>query len=578
MKRKFITILSVAVFSICIVGMAIFGISIANSIASNARNFTDLNERQVVPYATNWTDPGIRATNWVTGRGTYDDPFIILTPAHMGLMGYTVDSNLQFGWGVFARNAYYVIAADIDLSGRNWPLPAGEFRGNITAINGSAINNLHQVTDGDGGLFAATGAGVEFRDLTFNNATIIATRNDQVDAGLLAASHNAGTLTIDNIVITNSEIYRHIPPPPDSRSSNIGGLIGQIASTSAAVEITNVTVDMTLDVRAMFNSNVTGGLIGRVANHNNSFLIYNATVDVDIYIGGNVRGGLIGSLVSTGTSSSNTIQDSYFNGTITVFNINNSANMARMGGFVGLFDGNGNNAYLHIDNSEMAGYVNAGVGGALEVGGFVGSMDGPGQNRKLVVTNSNIIGIVRGGAGASGVGGVLGHVRAGGNIGINIEIENVDMTGSVIRAAGAIPATGTGGLIGTIIRNNTNLTIRNILIDGVVSAGAGSTGGLVGLLSPAQNNAISGNIIIEDIEISSDTEILVNSIHGLTDGAAGYPVGGFIGLVRGDNIDMVVNRIDMQATISGRNAQNNLFGAIRGGGLFGAIRASNSDF
>jgi len=146
----------------------------------------------------------------------------------MGLMGHQVDNNLTITGtgilvGILARRAHFRIAADINMTAHYWPVVSGPFVEMLTSDSGHTINYFRQLTNRDGGLFGETGAGVVFRGLTFDNASIIATRGNMVNAGILTSGHSVGSITVEDVSVYNSEIRRRIASVPESRISNIGG-------------------------------------------------------------------------------------------------------------------------------------------------------------------------------------------------------------------------------------------------------------------------------------------------------------------------------------------------------------------
>jgi len=530
---------------------------------------------------TYWDEVGIKAdTPWV-GTGALDDPFIIDSEARMGLMAHDIQEG-ETSCGINAREAHFRIVADLDMAAYYWPIVGGAtilFTGKLSSESGYIISNLRQVADNNrGGLISQTGAGVRFYGLTLHNASIVATRNDIIQVGLLVGIHNSGLIEIENVTVSNSKISRDISGAvPNGTASSIGGLVG-LSGVGTSISIKDVSIGdannagIEIDLSALpQGTNMVGGLIGRFQNNNSELEICGAIVNTDIIMGGIVGGGLVGEITATGTSAENTISNSVFYGSIMP-----SVAGVRIGGFVGALEGAGNNAFIDIVDSRMAGVISAAnLGGWVEIGGFAGAIRGTGQNREFIARGIDRRTVMQGeiiaGGAASGVGGVLGRFGSHGAneaSGASIMIESVDFTGTINRSGEGILPRGTGGVIGTIDRDNSNLIMRDIVVEGIVSSGGGATGGLVGYFGASQNNVQSGYVIIEDIEIINDAEILVTS--GLAPGAANRPpIGGLMGVVESNGIDMTVNRVSVssQALISG----------VRAGGLFGAIAASNSN-
>lgn len=254
-----------------------------------------------IPHAE-WIEIGADASP--SGSGTEADPYLISTAAELGWVARYERDNT-------AAVRYYMLTADIDLSGAWWtPIGGikrdkpfyGVFDGNqktISNLTGEwvSLNELHSY-----GLFGAVGGQTngkaEVKNLIIDHAQFKhvdanTTLRTEVEMGVLAGCVGRYA-TIKNIVIKNSSITGTTSFNVNGQQLYFGGAIGRLSQNSnteldSHFNIYNLFVDVD------FNLNSTNGTSG--------FFYYNV-------------GGAIGQIRATYDAAYRLPQSIYYTGSI----------------------------------------------------------------------------------------------------------------------------------------------------------------------------------------------------------------------------------------------------------------------
>ena len=199
------------------------------------------------------------------GNGTETEPYVISDASDW----VTVLSNARPHY--YLNNKFIKLDADIDLSGMTWDsktLQNSTFDG-----QGHCIKNAGQPLFDD-----LNGATV--KNLAIVGADI--TGGSLQNVGILANSTSSGTVTIQNCYVSGKVTGRY---------SGVGGLIGQIGTTTA---ITNCAADVTVKNTQTGGSRFgAGGLAGYVTNSNLLTISYCYATGTAI-TGARGAGGLVG--------------------------------------------------------------------------------------------------------------------------------------------------------------------------------------------------------------------------------------------------------------------------------------------
>ena len=205
------------------------------------------------------------APSALDGEGTEAEPYVISNASDW----VTVLSNARPHY--YLNNKFIKLDADIDLSGMTWDsktLQNSTFDG-----QGHCIKNAGQPLFDD-----LNGATV--KNLAIVGADI--TGGSLQNVGILANSTSSGTVTIQNCYVSGKVTGRY---------SGVGGLIGQIGTTTA---ITNCAADVTVKNTQTGGSKFgAGGLAGYVSNSNLLTISYCYATGTAI-TGARGAGGLVG--------------------------------------------------------------------------------------------------------------------------------------------------------------------------------------------------------------------------------------------------------------------------------------------
>lgn len=393
-------------------------------------NTWGINEGNGLPYLKELgsrIDKRSTFTDFASGKGTVEDPYIIMTPQHLK----NIEKHLYH---------HFELGADIDLAGMQWePISEGVsmygkdlFIGQLDGKNHS-IKNLtitdtsHIEEDTSAALFARTGTGSvikninlvdvninapdktfaaglvgESRTQTFENITINGTViGGQRDTGMLVGQQWHGTgeqAKFSNVKAKgivkgiNQDIY-------DQSETFIGGLAGR---TDVGLLIDNSHFDG--DIIGIGKARI-GGLAGYTEPQSNGQLplkVINSSTK------GTINGyGLIGGFFGTGQGM--TIEKSYALNDITVTkNVSYQNNNSQIGGLIGYSYGLFNVPTV-IKDSYVGGNITVSDESTqpkISIGGFVAQHHyGP-----LQITNSYHSGVLKGNSANlnTTTGGVIG--------------------------------------------------------------------------------------------------------------------------------------------------------------------------
>ena len=224
----------------------------------------------------------VPATGWednFSGKGSKYDPHVITTKDEL----LAVKDLLVDG-----RKTYFVIDANIDMSGAQWtPLcPSSGYMYDIDGRN-NKISNLTVSSSADYASFAGHLTG-RIANLTFENPKVEYTQSKNMQVAIVAAV--ATDAVIENVNITGGtlKVTKSQITPAGFIAANVTG--STVSKCSAAGTLTHAGASAELNV---------GGLVGQV----NTSEISGCTSDVDVTItaASRVVSGFIGSIRSTST-------------------------------------------------------------------------------------------------------------------------------------------------------------------------------------------------------------------------------------------------------------------------------------
>ncbi len=263
----------------------------------------------------------IPAEEELTGTGTVDDPYVIMTEQQL----YNIRNNMS---------AYYVLGRNITLS--NYQTGTGftpignsdtPFTGNING-NGHKIINLFINNPSDNiGLFGYT-SGATIKNITLESLSVT---GNSCTGSLIGRTTNSSA--IEGIIASGDIVG----------TSNTGGLVG-------CLNVSTVTSSYAA-VNTVGSGNVIGGLIGLVETSNN-VTINKTLASGNVTSTADYVGGLIGQL-GTGSGSTVTLTNSYAIGHVQGRNY--------VGGLIGY------SRYAGITNTYAVGLITAtsGSGGLV---------------------------------------------------------------------------------------------------------------------------------------------------------------------------------------------------------------------
>lgn len=310
-----------------------------------------------------WTD--YAATAFAGGSGTKDDPYQIATAAQLALLASDVNSGAD---GKTHGGEYFILTADIDLSGHVWtPLGyesyssgggsaqsfSGYFDGNNKKITGLYVDE--RVGDKWGknrnaGLFgciAAVGSEPVIQNLIVDGTVYAGDgdtdSDDYYGAGILVGSITVLGNDVPYAVIKNCTVSGTV-----NSTKNAGGLVGDANYTHFENCTANVKVE---------GYSVSGGFVGNAFESQ----LTDCTARGDVSSRGWSTGGFAGILLST-TTTTTTVEHCAAFGNVEAGDWN-------LGGFAGYAEKN-----VTIKNSIAMGDVTSNVSGwDPKAGGFLGT-------------------------------------------------------------------------------------------------------------------------------------------------------------------------------------------------------------
>ena len=319
--------------------------------------------------------------------------------------------------------------------------------------------------------------------------------------------------------------------------STCAAVIGSPQTSAAGqyVTVDGVRLGGTISITAGSATGALSGwnsfVAGSTLTVKNVSVLDDATVTVTGVSG--TIGGLFGDLAGGGV---------YELSNLSVKNTTATTTTGSVGGVIGAVN---NAAKLTVSNVELSNVTakNTSVGDNTSyVGGVIGLLK---AKSDFSLTNIRSIGTVAVGGGMVGIGGyggVIGWYEP--SVECELVLENIALTHLDMDtgyAKGALNAEtnknrewmGTGGIIGFYLaKAGSDLTMRNILLDGSVNAtatgsGGGSTGGLIGSVTEASAKThtaydqYAGTITIQNCEMLLDITSTVKSLYQGTAGLIG---------------------------------------------------------
>lgn len=323
-------------------------------------------------------DPSIN-NNYGGGDGSISKPYTICSLSHWTFFG-----NDPSSWGLNFKlysdlDFTGITSMDFKSIGNSTTAFTGNFDGNSFKI--ANLNLTETVTTL--AIFKKTDLNVKISNLKIENITF--TTNARM-AGIVLDHGNSGTLTFDNITITNLTLS-----PLGGNINNVGGLVG---NTNSSLDISNISInDIHFTNPGAGPCNSWGGLVG---NANGAINLYNIT-------GNSIRSdgfsfaytaGVVGTAMSVSNFSN-----------INISGVNMNVGMSRGAGLISYTNSNVNISQVHL-----AGTVSAGT----QAGGLISQSNNSGSAVNIIIVESSFDGSI---SGTSLSGGLIALVF-GNNISI----------------------------------------------------------------------------------------------------------------------------------------------------------------
>ena len=208
-------------------------------------------------------------TPFAGGTGTYNDPFLIETPAQLDSVRNHLD-------------AHFALTSDLDMAGVEFR-PIGR--------NAEGVGSVPFTGSLDG------------RDHIIRNLTIVDSAQDvALFSRIELAVEDSGQIAIQNLGLVNSNIYNRITAPAANRTATFVG-------TFIRGTMVNIFAD---SAEVVSSIGITGGLIATLQAGRLSESWFSGSVTAV----GNIVGGLVGTSSGSGTLSGSIIENSYSTGSI----------------------------------------------------------------------------------------------------------------------------------------------------------------------------------------------------------------------------------------------------------------------
>lgn len=501
------------------------------------------------------------AKGTLSGRGTYNEPYIIEDAADLKAFAALLDGNAE-NLDSCAKVADGV--ASIDVSDETWqPMPA-----NVKDTNGNDVGYTG-VFDGNGatiklkvdksadrsgnnvGLFSIISNGGEVKNVTTDgsitgkqyvggicgtNEGTISNCNNKAD--VKATSYRAGGIAGCCKISGKIQFSGAMTNSGKINSSGYGYIGGIVGECNGTIEGTG-ELQNTGNIVSGIYDNYIGGIAGKLGGATAVLKVTGEVRNMAEVSGSTYTGGIIGCLES---SSGDPIQIQA-GSILNTGNVTGSNNSNSIGGVIGCITGK-------AEISAMTGDIrNTGaVQGPSTIGGVLGS-----ANSTTVTAAGDIVnaGEVASSLSGNEIGGIVGKLNESQLIAVGGEIRNEsNVTG----------ATQVRGIAGMCDRNQTASPIRaygDIVNQGKISTtqagNIGNIGGIVGSYSGEEG-------------IVSDTGVIKNE--GAIEGIGTY-VGGIVGSY---NIKASTGAVKKCINTGDVTASK----GIQVGGLFGYVRITSS--
>lgn len=394
---------------------------------------------------------------------------------------YEIKSTFQLEWfrnfvNDGNTNVNAKLIADINIRNKEW-IPIGtdsrRFNGTFDGNNHS-ISNFKIASDAyDRGLFGSTNTNAVIKNLKINNVSL----NSSAEyaggiVGLLRGK--VENVTIEGINLVGKAQIGGIAGQMESNASikdsfvigtasanqirgtgnNIGGLVGNIKTTSNITNVGATGLNIYANERAGSISGDTDGGTGRFEGVN----VENVTITSTRYSGGVVFGLRNGSTINNATVKNVTINGA-----------------EEIGAFAGCTSG----SEVKITKSLAENYTGNATG--ERTGGMIGYINSTASISDTILRNSSI-------KGSRFLGGVSYTAMTGTKI-TKVGIENVTITATNTNASTEICV---GGLIGLVGWNTANTVQYNYAQNVTINATGRAVGGLIGKIDTT-NHLVSEN-------------------------------------------------------------------------------------
>ncbi|MBR6645789.1 MAG: leucine-rich repeat protein [Clostridia bacterium] len=368
-----------------------------------------------------------------------------------GLMEVAKIINGEAGDTSVLYTAYSInIANDIDMSGKAWK-PIGKndayvYTGTVNG-NGHTVSNLTRKNYSSIclGFIGTAGVGARVQDLNFENVNFTSSRTDTAYVGgIIGKAKGAGEMTVSACTVSGNV---------QNTTGGVGGFVGAVTSSYAALEISNCTFDGNVASESID----AGSLVGFVKSGASVTALGSKTVS------GSVRAGTVFTVYSADAlmdAASKVNSDTAFSSAV----INIGKNIDMNGktwipigkdtafAFKGAVNGNGHT----VSNLTSLNYT-------AENLGFVGVAGGGAAVKDLHLENLDFK------TSANYVGGIIANVT-----------DTAQITGCTVQGSIYTGGKYAGGLVGVVSMSSSYLTVSNCAVDADICAVGHSASGIVG--------------------------------------------------------------------------------------------------
>ena len=344
----------------------------------------------------------VTSDNELSAADLPSDAIAVSTPADLARIG----KNIDYGGYLWSPNAYYYIANDITLTGKNNFVPIGTeavpFNGTIDG-RGNTISGMNM--DGEAHRLAliATAANVTIKDLTIDKFSVVSdSALATYSSGFISNTNANAVITVTGCAFTNSVI--------DIRSPNsaASGFVTH-SGTNATVTVSDCWSNSNISVNSTANQTKAGGIVGSVttANVSNCYNTGNITITNTDAAYNSLAGGIAAAL------SAGTVSECFNTGTVSA-DVSAAGTSSFLGGIAGHTTGiatikdcynTGDIVNINASTAEGSVYV------------VSGGIAGYAQSGNLSIINCYSVGSISDTSDRTIVtGGIIGSILGGGKI------------------------------------------------------------------------------------------------------------------------------------------------------------------